>query len=147
MKSLFVLIMLISGHAFAQFVEPHTSAIMQAKVEVESNIEKKPFLKAEHDIFKKYFVALDSFIGDIKASQKLTRRYHNHVSSIGIKTFCKDLFLDLPRWNDLVRNCTKNRFFLCAEEVRAFDVYKTGLRDLLTAEQQELFKKEPACEI
>ena len=90
---------------------------------------------------------MGEFISDMKESDRLVRRFQNYFGSKGAANFCKELFLDKSRWNDLVKKCTKNRFFLCAEEIKSFAAYKEALKENLTPEMKEEFSQEALCEI
>lgn len=145
-----VLIILASFFVFnvqAQTVEPYVNSIKKARIEVESNIEQTPYQKIQQEVFKTYFSDMGEFINDMKESDRLVRRFQNYFSSNGVANSCKELFLDKSSWNELVKKCTKNRFFLCAEEVRAFSAYKEALKENLTPEMKEEFSKEALCEI
>ena len=84
-------------------------------------------------------------ISDIKGSVKLGKRYQAYAEKTGLPVLCATLFLEKDLWADLVKKCTKNRFFLCAEEVKDLDNHKEALRKLLSVEMSEEFLKVPEC--
>lgn len=140
-----LLFLTLSLKAFAQNIEPYMNDISKAKIEVESNINQTPYQKSQQDIFKKYFTELGILISDIKGSEKLGRRYQAYAVKTGLPVLCATLFLDKALWVELVKKCTKNRFFLCAEEVKDLDTHKESLRKLLSVELREEFLKVPEC--
>jgi hypothetical protein len=147
MKIFSLIIFLAVSTASAQNMDSYVASIEKAKIEVESNIERTPYQKVHQDSFKAYFIELGSLVEDLDNSDKFKRRYQSFFETQGAKDFCKSLFLDKTRWNELVKKCTKNRFFLCAEEVKAFPAFKEAMRDRLTDEMKAEFSKEASCEL
>lgn len=135
----------LSFESYAQTVEPYVSSITKARIEVESNIEQSPYKKEQQEIFKNYFIEISEFINDINGSDRLFKRFQSYTSSNGVSSFCKNVLLEKNLWNDLIAKCTKNRFFLCAEEIKAFDLYKESLKRLLTKAQQDEFSTLSEC--
>jgi hypothetical protein len=144
MKSLAFVLLIFSTQAFSQSIDPYIKAIAQARVEVESNIERTPYQSAQHATFKQYFLELEDLIKDLKASSKLVRKLQSYIGN-DLGSVCKEVFLEKALWNELVKRCTKNRFFLCAEEVNAFGVYKDAFKEHLTEAQKEEFTNNSNC--
>lgn len=140
------LLMIISFQANSQTVEPYISSLSKARADVEANIDQKPYKKEQQQVFKNYFIEIGELVNDVNGSDRFYKRFQNYNSSNGVSSLCKSIILGKDSWSNLVANCTKNRFFLCAEEIKAFDLYKESLKRLLTKEQQDEFAKLPECE-
>lgn len=146
MKVLFICIALFTSlNSFSQSVEPYILSVKNAKNEVELNIDRTPYKKEQHQIFKKYFTQIRDLINDFNGSELLFSRFQNYNSSNGVQALCKDIILDKYLWNRLISKCTKNRFFLCAEEIKAFGYYKESLQRLLNNDQQNEFLRLADC--
>ena len=148
MKFLLILLALFYAQfSFSQTIDPYVRSISLARLEVDSNVSMSPYQKIQHDIFKRYFIELGDFISDLDESDRLTKRLHAYIENEGMASFCTKMFLENVKWQELIRKCTKNRFFLCAEEVNSFKLHQESLKQRLTVELQEEFTRESTCEI
>lgn len=143
--SLILALALMTSTAFAQDVSQSIDGLRNSRTEVESNVARTPYQKSQQDVFKQYFTGLNDFVAEIKGSEYLFDEFNSYVLRTGVAAFCKSVLLDNVRWKELVKNCTKNRFFLCAEEIKSFQAAKAGLRDLLYQDLKNEFSRSNNC--
>ncbi len=146
MKTLITLfIMTLTFNAFSQDVSENMDSLTSARVEVESSINQKPYQKAQQEIFRTYFTKLKEFVSEVKESEYLTEQFNNLVLKMGVNNICKNILIDNTSWKDLVKNCTKNRFFLCSEEIKFYNDYKAGLKELMYQDLKSEFARSNNC--
>ena len=133
--------------AFAQDFSQSISNRKTARIDVESNVSQTPYQKTQQEIFKTYFSQLNDFVAELKGSEDLFEEFNGYVLKTGVNTFCKSILLDSIRWKELVKNCTKNRFFLCTEDIKSFKAVKASLRDLLYQDLKNEFSRSNNCNI
>lgn len=146
MKILITCIVLFTSiNSFSQPVESYILSIKHAKDDVELSIDRTPYKKEQHQAFKKYFSLISALVNDVNGSEQLFIQFQSYNFSNGIQALCKNIILDKSIWNRLITKCTKNRFFLCAEEIKAFGYYKESLQRLLINDHQNEFLKLTEC--
>lgn len=144
---LYSFMLMLSLSAFAQTTEQIVNGLMSKKTAVEAIVDQLPYKEEQHQAIEGYFVGLNRFTLDVKNSTNTARRFNSSVSRVGVANFCSRFFLDANRQADLVRNCTRNSFFLCAEEVRAYSEMKSTLRNALSDSLKRSFDASPPCSI
>ncbi len=147
MKTLFILCGLISSSVFAQSdVINMITSVTNSKASAESTFSSTPYRQKEYQSIKDYFVALNGFAEDLSGSTKLNRRYNSYLRSIGIKKFCTDILLNSTDWEQMKVNCTRNRFFLCSNEVLEYPNSKKALAETLEDDLKTDFLKTAECQ-
>lgn len=139
------LIIIFSGSAFAQDVDTYLEEVSASKSNVENSIDKLPFGTAEHETFRSYFQSLQTFAEDVLNSKRFRRRIDSYANRNGLDQLCEQAFLAEDHWEKLLSNCTKNGFFLCAEEVKKYKEYRANLGKALSTATKEAFFKNPKC--
>lgn len=146
MRSLILLsFIFITSVGHAQTTEQVIENLELKRKAVESVIDKAPYNDNQHLAIEGYFKGLNQFALDVKDYSNTNKRFNNVVSKIGIESFCSKVFLDKKRWEDLVRNCTQNNFFLCAEEVRALPDIKASLKNSLWETYKKAYDSAKTC--
>jgi len=146
MKTLMMIGIVLTTSAFAQQdIGTRITEISKARVEVESVLDKRPYKEEEHKAIKNYFSDLASLNEDLSAYQKYRKSFNNKIRSLGIEVFCKEIILEKQRWNDLIKNCTRNSFFLCSEDVNDFTAIKAKMAVQLDSDLKTSFEKSPSC--
>lgn len=136
----------IAFSAFAQQdVASRSEELAALKVGLESVMDKGPYKAAEHTKIKAYFAELDSFNQDLNDYPKYLRRFNQYLRNNGVDSFCKSTRLDQKRWNDLIKNCTKNSFFLCTDDVKNYPAMKLALFNLLEDDNKSEMTKSASC--
>lgn len=131
--------------AFSQTAGTYISPLSRAKTIAEAQINSTPYKKEQHEAFLNYFYKFGEFIDDVNGSESIQDRFQSYVATEGVSTLCKKFLLSEDDWKTLMGRCTKNRFFLCADEIKEYGLYKQSLKRLLTAEQQDTFSKISHC--
>lgn len=147
MKTALVLFFVISSSAFAQQeVGARLGAISKSRVDLEAVMDNKPYKAEEHKAIKAYFTALESLNQDLSAYPKFKKNFNTKMRSLGVEAVCKEIILEKNQWNELISNCTKNGFFLCAEDVKLYSDLKKNLATQLDADIKTTFEQTPGCQ-
>ena len=142
---LFILSLLMMTQAFAQTVDQKVAGLEKLKTSLEAIVDQSPYQSEQHAVIENYFKNLNDLSLELKNFPKSRSRFNNMVARSGLDSFCSKVFIDQKRWTDLESNCTKNGFFLCAEEVRSFSMSKTLLRDQLNKDLKTKFEATNSC--
>lgn len=146
MKLIFAVIVGLSQFAFAQQdVSQRVNALAKERADLEGIIGRKSFTEEDHKVIRAYFSSLNSFDADLETFPKYRRRFDYSIRSIGVASFCENVFLDQGRYRELISNCTKNRYFLCSDEVMTFKDTKKKLSEKLEADLKTEFEKLSKC--
>ncbi len=146
MKAIIFLLLISMGSVYAQDISGSVSNITKLKGEALSTLGSTPYRAKEHQLIKDYFVGLMEFSVQARDNSKMNRRLNSYLASGDIAKFCSDILLDTKDWNQIKQNCTRNRFFLCSEEVNEFPEFKKTLSGSLSPANLEIFKNTPACQ-
>lgn len=109
--------------------------------------EVRPYKNDQYKALKDYFSELNQMALALKNDQGLADRFNEAVSKADLKTTCSKVFITTDQWEVMVRKCTRNRFFLCAEEVRSYREIVSALRGSLKVDQQKRFDETASCRI
>lgn len=148
MKHLITFIFLtISVGCFGQEnAESRTEKLSVKKSELEAILNNKPYKAEEHTKIKAYFAELGSFVEDLQLYSKYRRRFNQFLRNAGVETFCQTAYLEKKSWDELVRNCTKNNFFLCTEEVKTYSEQKAAMKELAESDIKSQLETLPDCQ-
>lgn len=147
MKITIFILAVFSFSAFAQSdVINMISPVIEKKAVAESTFNSTPYRQKEHQEIKDYFVALSNLSEDAVGSNKLNRRYNFYLRSVGVKKFCSDIFITKDDWETMKANCTRNRFFLCSDDVLEFPNAKKSIRETLENDLKDEFSKTSECQ-
>lgn len=146
MKYIFLITFLFPTFSFAQSdVETKVELIARFKVEAELTLKSTPYRQVEHEKIKDYFIGLRDFSLELKENSKFNKRFNSYLSKNNLAIFCSDLLLNSKVLEEIISNCTRNRFFLCAEEVKEYSAFKQGLAAGLNQELLEEFNNTSEC--
>ena len=147
MKTLLIIFfILFTFSVFAQEeVGARSSNLARLKTNLEAVVDRKPYKADEHSAIKAYFAEVASFIEDLEEYPKYLRKFNQYLRNEGVESYCKNAFVDQKRWNDLVKNCSKNSFFLCSESVREYPGMKQKMVTLLDDDNKSEMGKNPSC--
>lgn len=145
MKFIFSIFIILSSYAHAQSVDQDVSTLETQLKSVEAVIDQTPYKEEQHLIIEAYFKKLNNFALNVKDYSNTSKAFNNFVAKYGTEAFCKKVFLESQRMIDLLGNCTKNGFFICAEEARALTPIKTSLKDSLRPDLKKSFENTKAC--
>lgn len=146
MKSLVILIILFSQISFAQQeVGQRSVDLTKLRADLEGLLDKRSYSEEDHKTIKSYFSALNLFESDLNDYPKYRRRFNTYVRSVKVSSFCANTILDAARWKSLVKNCTKNDFFLCSDDVMTFTDTKKKFSEKLDADLKTEFDNSEKC--
>lgn len=145
MKTILFFLILSISSSYAQTVEQQLEEVGRNRTALESIVDRVPYQTEQHQVIETYFKNLNDLAIELKDYQKSQKRFNNYVAQNGVEAFCKNTFLDKKRWADLQRNCNKNGFFICAEEVRSFNLLKESLKNSLYEDAKKQFMTTESC--
>lgn len=131
MKYLIILFVLMNQAMAQQDVKSRSEELSQLRSSLEAIIDRQPYKVEEHSAIKEYFSELTLFVADLESYPKYKKRFNQFLRSSGVEKFCGSILLDKSRWEALIKNCTKNNFFLCSEDVREYPTQKHSLAAVL----------------
>ncbi len=107
--------------------------------------EVVPYRQAQFKALKDYFGEINQMVLALGNDANFAARFNTAVSKADLKATCAKVFLTNLEWQTMVERCTRNNFFLCADEVKAYRDMVIGLRARLVPEQQKRFDQTPTC--
>lgn len=147
MKKLLLLLLAIANSSYAQSdIVNMVSDLSVLRVSTESTLTATPYKAKEHQAIKDYFVAVKEFAAQVKDNSRTNRRFNSYLEDQDMVKFCSEILINVENWNQIKANCTRNRFFLCAEDVIEFTDAKKTLAESLSTEIQQVFKNTPECQ-
>ena len=114
-------------------------------LEVERQSDVTPYRNEQFLAFKSYFKEINVLAVALKDDPKMVKKLNRALKNTDLRKICSQMLLGINRWKHIVKKCTKNNFFLCSEEVRAYPDAVAALRDSLTSDQKGLFFQAESC--
>lgn len=139
-------LMLSSGCEDSQEVTKWIDATSQFKNEAIRQQQAHPFRQEQNAAFKAYFGQLTRMANLLREDVALTTQFNSAVAGLDWDNVCQKILMKNSDWQQIVDGCTKNRFFLCAEEVRAYPEVITALRGSLITAQRARFDQAISCQ-
>lgn len=122
------------------------SATNQTRLAAQREWPLAPYRQRQHQAFKNYFSQINQLSQNLRNDQSYTARFNQAVSQGNIQEICTKAFMPRLEWQEIMSRCTKNRFFLCAEEVRAYPEMVAFIRTRLNAAEQRRFGQALSCQ-
>lgn len=144
---IFLSLLTMTSVLHAQTVEQEITTLETQLKTLEGVIDRTPYKEEQHVAIESYFKKLNDLALNITDYSNTSKAYNKYTQRYGVEAFCKKTFLDKKRWSDLISNCTKNGFFLCAEEARAFPTIKKSLKDSLREDLKKNFEASKICNV
>ncbi len=114
--------------------------------EAQKESTQTPYGQPQYEAFKKYFSELNQRVLTLKNDEKLQKPFNSVVEKSNLQDdLCPKIFLTKNEWQTIMHNCTRNRFFLCSEEVRSYSDMVSSLRNQLTSQNQNRFDTASSC--
>lgn len=107
--------------------------------------EVSPYRNEQHKALKAYYAEINQMALALKNDSKFRGRFNAAVAKANLKEVCGKVFVNRNEWQTMMTRCTRNRFFLCAEEVRAYPDLISAMRDGLSTEQRKRFDQTDSC--
>lgn len=105
------------------------------------------FRAEQHVVLKNYFSRVVSSALQIKDDDRLTTKLNRRLESESINALCGKLMISRIEWEQIISKCTRNSFFLCTEETKAYADAIQTVRSRLSAENKAKFDNSQACKI
>jgi len=147
MKQIIFLMCLVANTVFAQSeITSMISDLSKLRVEAEATLVATPYRAKEHQVLKNYFVGVRDFAVEVRDNSRTNRRLNSYLAGQVMAKFCSDILVSLNDWDQIKINCTRNRFFLCTEDVNEFQDSKKMLSEILSTDLLQIFKNTPECQ-
>lgn len=144
--SAFITLAGVSGCDDSQDMKNWMENTEKLKIAARAASQMVPYRTEQHKALKGYFSELGNMALALKNDSKLTERFNAAISQMEMGKLCARVFIPRAEWNPIMGSCTRNRFFLCAEEVRAYPDFVAAFRARLTSEHQRRFDQAEACQ-
>lgn len=116
-----------------------------ARIDALKESEVVPYRNAQFTAFKSYFKEINILATSLKEDGKRSKKLNMVLKKMDLEEVCSQIFMEINDWKLIAKNCTKNRFFLCSEEVRAYPEAVKVLRKLLSEDQKIRFDQAGSC--
>jgi hypothetical protein len=147
MKQIFILMVLMVNTAFAQSdITGMILDVSKLKLDAESTLGATPYRAKEHQVIKNYFVGIKEFATQIRDNSRTNRRFNSYLMGQDMAKFCSETLINIKDWNQIKTNCTRNRFFLCTEDVNEYPDSKKVFSETLPTDLLQIFKNTPECQ-
>ncbi|MCC7442687.1 MAG: hypothetical protein IT285_13715 [Bdellovibrionales bacterium] len=134
-----------SGCKKSEDIQAWFEATGKLKTDAIAQSQNVPYRLEQHQALKGYFAQLAGMALSLKDDEKLRNRFNKAFSQSKPAEVCAAVLMERREWSGIVRNCRKNDFFLCAEEVRAYPEMVTALHEGLASDQRKRFDETEAC--
>ena len=135
----------VSGCDDAQDIQNWVENTNKLRISAKQQGDIEPYRQEQFKALKAYFAELNQMALALRNDAKLSERFNNAVSHADLKVTCGKVFLTKLEWQLMVDRCTRNNFFLCAEEVKSYGDVVAAIRGYLSAEMKQKFDGTPAC--
>lgn len=83
----------------------------------------------------------------LKTDPDFAKAFNRAIGKSDLKAICSKILMPKAQWESIMEKCTRNRFFLCAEEVRAYTDAIQAVRSRLESEQRSRFERTGECRL
>ena len=105
-----------------------------------------PYRNPQHQALKAYFEDLAQMALSLRTNASLAQRFNQALAQSNMSQMCGKIFIPRSNWQIMMARCSRNRFFLCAEEVRAYPQIVLALKNRLSSDQQRRFDQTATCQ-
>lgn len=116
------------------------------KIETQKNIDRVPYQKEQHQIFKDYFLQINQIPLNLQNNEEFREPFNDVFMKSDLEALCLKVLIGKQEWSNLMSHCVKNRFFLCSEEVRSYPLMIQSLKRFFEPDLQKKFMGTPACQ-
>lgn len=122
--------------------------LLEAKKEaLMGQIDRTPYRGEQHASIKGYFENIVELNDSLSSDWRLAKRFNEVFSDLDLTSSCPKLWLDSDTFQRLIKNCTKNRFFLCSEKVRQYQNLREEFKKQLDDENKKRFEETKECSL
>lgn len=117
----------------------------EARIEALKQSEVVPYRNEQFIALKSYFQEINLLAISLKEDEKRTKRLNLVLKKKNLEEICAQILMDINDWRLITKSCTRNNFFLCAEEVRAYPEAILVIRKILSQDQLKRFDQLGSC--
>lgn len=117
----------------------------QLRQEADRQAQIVPYREQQYVALKSYFAKIAEIGLALKDNPQAAKSFSDAISRQDMGSACAAVFMSKAAWQEIMDRCSKNRFFLCAEEVRAYPEVVSFVRERLTVDLQQRFDQTSAC--
>lgn len=121
------------------------SGLESLRAAASKQVEHAPYRLAQHQAFKAYFAQIESIARDLRERKGAARSLGRALKKAEFESLCARVWMPKAEWITLVSLCSRQGFFLCAEEVRAYPDLVRAFRDGLPEPERVRFMESKAC--
>ena len=143
------LFLALPGFAFGQARVRESKQLIQLletkKEALMGQIDNTPYRGDQHASIKSYFENISDLNDSLSNDWRLAKRFNEVFAELDLVTSCPKLWLDKETFQRLMKNCTKNRFFLCSEKVKQYGQLKEEFKKRLGDENRKKLEQAKEC--
>ena len=129
----------------SQGIQTWVESTNELRLNAQKQGEVVPYRREQFEALKSYFGTIGEMALSLKNDEDLARRFNRAIAKSDLNDTCAKVFIARDEWEVMVERCTRNDFFLCAEEVRAYPEMVESLRGSLYEAQKIRFDATPSC--
>ena len=141
----------VPGFAFGQARVRESKQLLKLletkKEALIGQVDSLPYRGDQQASIKGYFENIEELNGSLSDDWRLAKRFNEVFSTLDLPSSCPKLWLDQDTYKRLIKNCTKNRYFLCSEKVRQYQNLKDEFKKKLSEENIKRFEQTKKCSI
>ncbi len=142
----FIVLSGVSGCNDGEDIKNWVENTNKLQVKAKTQAEIVPYRQEQHQALKEYFTEIANVALSLKNDSKFAERFNSAAAKENINDICSKVLISRTReWENMVQRCTRNGFFLCAEEVRAYPEIIATIRGKLTTDLQKKFDQANYC--
>ncbi|MBY0471444.1 hypothetical protein K2X30_09775 [bacterium] len=116
------------------------------QIQMRSQASIVPYRLEQHQVLKEYFAEIANLALSLKRNSKFAETFNAMALNENLNDICgKVLISKSKEWAGVIQQCTRNGYFLCAEEVRAYPEIVSTIREKLNMELQKKFDQAEQC--
>ncbi|MBI2645913.1 MAG: hypothetical protein HYW85_02620 [Deltaproteobacteria bacterium] len=119
--------------------------IEQLKLDAQEVRNQTPYGQKQQETLKAYFSEINQMVITLKKEDKYVKPLNSFIEKNELATLCPRILILKDEWQIMMKNCMRNRFFLCAEEVKSYPEILLALKQFLNSKNQNQFDTTAAC--
>lgn len=112
-----------------------------------NQIDNTPYRGDQNTAIKEYFENINELHGALSEGGKLGKRFNEVFSELDLVVTCPKLWLNAETYQRLMKNCTKNRYFLCSEKVKDYEKLIESFKKQLNENNRKRFEATQECNL
>lgn len=126
-------------------VRAWVDATSAKKETAQSASGQMPYREPQFTALRDYFAELAHMALTLESDPDRAAALNTVLAKMDMREICTKTLISKQTAETIIQRCTRNRFFLCAEEVRSYSVIVAALRAKLNPEQQKRFDDTETC--